>query len=111
MLPRFKDEPFVFVRAVLFLATPQDVVRCGEECWLLEDEPVGDCGKRCFADLRHPFPTPEASTPLNNVKEDDHVRETARKDIAVLRGGRTRTFQPASVRDEFTCGVAGGDRM
>ena len=39
------------------------------------------------------------------MKEDDQVRETPRKGIAVLRGGRTRTFNPASFGDEFTCGV------
>ena len=39
------------------------------------------------------------------VKEDDQVMETARKGIAVLRGGQTRTFNPASVSEEFTCAV------
>ena len=82
------------MRAVLFLATLR---------WLL-----GDRCKRCFGDLRQLFPTQEASTSLNYVKEDDQVRETARarrKGIAALRGGRTRTFNPTSVRDELRVGM------
>ena len=103
------------MRAVEFLAIRRTWFDA-EQGWLLEDEneyekpsPSSIFARGVFADLRQLFPTQEASASLNNARRSMTNRETAKKGIAVLRSGRTRTFNPATVRDEFTCGGASRD--